>query len=135
MVEWSFNTADAHAARETRHDFVARLHRVYGDDVDLTAAEVVLGELIGNVVRYAPGRACVCVEFDDCGLTIAVKDHGNGFVPTQPHPETNALRESGRGLAIIATLAETVEVEKDADDGFCVRARLGLNLRRKRALL
>ena len=51
-----------------------------GTDVDAMAAEIVLGELISNAVRYAPGRTHVQAEFDERGVTIAVQDSGKGFI-------------------------------------------------------
>ena len=129
MAQWSFDTRDAQAARQTRSEFVKRVYCTYGDEVDATAAELVLGELIGNVVRYAPGVAEVRAEFDERGVTIAVKDNGTGFEPAASGREFGLLSESGRGLAIVATLAETMEIDCGENDGCCVRARLDLRSR------
>jgi anti-sigma regulatory factor (Ser/Thr protein kinase) len=124
MVEWSFDTRDAQAARDTRLDFVKCVDRFYGARADVTAAELVLGELISNVVRYAPGLAHIQADFDERGVTIAVQDSGNGFSPAPPQRETDLLTESGRGLAIVSRLAGTIEVVCRGNDGCCVRARL-----------
>ena len=127
MMEWSFDTRDAQAARDTRLDFVKYVNGYYGDRADVMAAELVLGELIGNVVRYAPGPAHVEADFDERGVTIAVHDFGNGFSAQSLDRKISLLSESGRGLAIVSTLAETVEIDcPDDDDGCCVRARLGV---------
>ena len=126
MLEWSFDTSDAQAARQTRREFVTRVQSLYGDRVDATAAELVLGELIGNVVRYAPGPAYVTATFDDRGVTIAVQDRGTGFSTVPSHRGMGLLSESGRGLAIVAQLAETMEIDCHAHEGCCVRARLDI---------
>jgi hypothetical protein len=67
MVEWSFDARDARAAREARLEFVRHVNRCYGPAADVMAAELVLGELIGNVVRYAPGPTHVKAMFDERG--------------------------------------------------------------------
>lgn len=117
MAEW--------VRRLPRLEFVRHVHSRYGDRVDVTEAELVLGELIGNVVRYAPGQARVRADFDKRGITIAVADRGPGFCAPLVTGEPNLLSESGRGLAIIATLAERLDVECEAPTCCCVRARLG----------
>ena len=52
---WTFNTNDVGAAHDSRHSFVSALRKrgVCGQYLD--AAELVFGELLGNVARYAPG--------------------------------------------------------------------------------
>jgi anti-sigma regulatory factor (Ser/Thr protein kinase) len=107
MAEWSFDTWDVRAAQATRRDFAQRVNYFYGSSADVMAAELVLGELIGNAVRYAPGPTHVQADFDESGVTIAVQD-------------------SGRGLAIVSQLTEILEIRCPNEDGCCVRARLGL---------
>jgi signal transduction histidine kinase len=124
MVKWSFDTHDERAARATRHDFARHVRSRYGTDVDAMAAEIVLGELISNAVRYAPGRTHVQAEFDERGVTIAVQDSGKGFIPRSVPALDGLLSESGRGLAIVSRLAERMEIKCRMDDGCCIRARL-----------
>jgi signal transduction histidine kinase len=124
MVEWSFDTSDKRAAQATRRDFVKHVSYIYGADIDPMAAELVLGELIGNVVRYAPGHTRVQADFDERGVTIAVHDSGKGFSPHVPASAGGLLSESGRGLAIVSRIAKTTEINCRNDDGCCVRARL-----------
>jgi anti-sigma regulatory factor (Ser/Thr protein kinase) len=126
MVEWSFDTSDARAAQDARREFVRHVTAVYGGGADAAAAELVLGELIGNVVRYAPGPACVRAHFDADGVTIAVQDSGTGFSVPELDRDISLLSESGRGLAIVSALVETLEIDCP-DDGCCVRARLDVN--------
>jgi anti-sigma regulatory factor (Ser/Thr protein kinase) len=124
MVKWSFDTRDARAAREARAEFAKHVERIYGTEADVMAAELVLGELIGNVVRYAPGPAHVTASFDSRGVTIDVADRGNGFSRPHVNCETRLLNESGRGLAIVERLARRLEIRCAKDDGCRVRARL-----------
>jgi signal transduction histidine kinase len=123
MVRWSFDTRDARAAREARVEFAKHVERMYGTRADVMAAELILGELIGNVVRYAPGEALVTASFDSRGVTIDVADRGNGFSRPHVKSENWLLNESGRGLAIVERFAR-LEIRCAKDDGCRVRARL-----------
>ena len=124
MVKWSFDTRDARAAREARVEFAQHVERIYGTKADVMAAELVLGELIGNVVRYAPGPADVTAAFDSRGVTIDVADRGSGFSRPLVKSENRFLNESGRGLAIVERFARWLEIRCAKDDGCRVRARL-----------
>jgi anti-sigma regulatory factor (Ser/Thr protein kinase) len=118
MVEWAFDARDATAARRTRLDFVAYLQRECGN-IDVSCAELVLGELIGNVARYAPGPAYVTANISNSFVEILVVDQGKGFTPG-PRVSPHLLSERGRGLLIVETLSSEFEVE--CDDGCRVRA-------------
>jgi anti-sigma regulatory factor (Ser/Thr protein kinase) len=118
MVEWAFDARDAQAARRTRLDFVAYLQRECGD-VDVSSAELVLGELIGNVARYAPGPAHVVVDVTGSLVSIFVTDRGQGFTPA-PRCTPDVLAERGRGLLIVEALATAFNVE--CNDGCRVHA-------------
>lgn len=126
MLEWTFDTRDAQAARRARLDFARQVHTFFGTQADLAAAELVLGELIGNAARHAPGPARVRATFDSSGVTIAVHDIGKGFSPPSLDRKTPLLSESGRGLAIVSRLADQLKVESIPGDGCCVRAHLGV---------
>ncbi|MFN2461599.1 MAG: ATP-binding protein [Candidatus Velthaea sp.] len=127
MVEWSFDTRDAQAARRTRLAFVAYVRRRCGE-VDASSAELILGELIGNVARYAPGEAHIAVDVQDAWVTIHVRDHGPGFRPGA-HPHAEPLAEHGRGLLIVETLSDDFDVRCEPADGCRVRARIPVHAR------
>lgn len=78
------------------------------------AAVLAVSELVGNVVRHAPGPARVCLTVTAAVLVLTVTDQ---------HPETEVHRpdpaaafdldgEAGRGLAIVAALA-TLSIRHD----------------------
>lgn len=115
-VSWRFSTDDAVTAERARPAFVAYLagRGVAGDA--LGAAEAVFGELVGNVVRHAPGPIEVDLRSTREGYLLAVRDRGTGFSPPPPHlPDIFA--ESGRGLYLVSVLGSPPEVRRRPDGG------------------
>lgn len=124
MVEWFFDARDAQAARRARTELVAYVRRECGE-VDPSSAELVLGELIGNVARYAPGPTHIEASVNDSRLTIDVHDRGGGFEQAAIRPaQSDPFMERGRGLMIVETLSDEFEVSCPKDEGCHVRARL-----------
>lgn len=121
---WSFACADAGQAEWLRPAFLAYLTARGCADDDYFAAEMVFGELIGNVVRHAPGPIRVDVTWTAGRRPLlAVTDYGPGF----RLPEENAvdfMAESGRGLFLVRTFSESVTTERHADGGNSVCATL-----------
>ena len=123
---WAFDTNDAVAARGARHSFVAAL-RDGGLRADcLDTAELVFGELLGNVVRYAPGPIEIMFDWSDPTPVLHVLDRGPGFtlVPKLP---TDLLSERGRGLYIVWSLTYDFNVTQRHDGGSHARAVLNTN--------
>ncbi len=62
--------------------------------------EQIVGELIGNVQRYAPGPFCTEVHWSDDALHLSVHDPGPCFVPDGVNETSPAdwQAERGRGL-------------------------------------
>lgn len=106
---WSFDAENAQAAQEARGEFIATL-RSQARSGDLTAAELIFGELIGNVVRHAPGPIEIQLEWSGEHPVLHVTDRGTGFDRTPSLPE-DILKESGRGLYIIETLSKSLNIE------------------------
>jgi PAS domain S-box-containing protein len=100
---WSFDARDAMSAHGARSSFVAALRAEGTDDGDYLGSEVIFGELIGNVVRHAPGPIDVTLDWSGHEPVLHVIDRGPGFVRLPVLPDT--MSESGRGLYIIDTLA------------------------------
>jgi PAS domain S-box-containing protein len=121
---WTFDTGDAETAHRARHAFVQAL-RDGGMSEDHTGtAELIFGELLGNVVRYAPGPIDITFDWNDEMPVLHVLDRGPGFtlVPRLP---TDLLSERGRGLYIVWSLAEDFNVTERFDGGSHARAVLG----------
>jgi len=84
-------------------------------------AALVISELVTNAVRHAGTEVRVALELRDGRLTVSVHDRGPGL----PHLIPPAERDfGGRGLAIVARLAEAWGVAVADDGGKAVWCRL-----------
>ncbi|HEX3457184.1 MAG TPA: SpoIIE family protein phosphatase [Candidatus Baltobacteraceae bacterium] len=124
-VTWSLDTQDADVARATRHAFIDALRDAGVREKQLDAAEHVFGELLGNVVRFAPGPVDIELHWSHGAAPVLhVLDRGPGFTFTPKLP-TDLLSERGRGLYIVWTLAADFNVTPRHDGGSHARAVLG----------
>ena len=117
---WTFEAPDAMEAEPARGAFGRWLATVA--DGDVYAATVIFGELVGNVVRHAPGPIEMRAEWQGSDLVLHVLDRGPGFEPTLRLPD-DGLSESGRGFFIVDALARRVDVNASRQ-GTHVRAVL-----------
>ena len=123
---WAFDTNDATAAHGARHSFVDAL-RDGGLRADrLDTAELVFGELLGNVVRYAPGPIEIMFDWSDPTPVLHVLDRGPGFT-LAPKLPSDLLSERGRGLYIVWSLTDDFNVTERHDGGSHARAVLNTN--------
>ncbi|HWT04211.1 MAG TPA: SpoIIE family protein phosphatase, partial [Xanthomonadales bacterium] len=102
---WSFDSTDAHDAGRTRREYTARLHAVGLTDDEMSSAELVFGELVGNVVRYAPGSITAILDVSCPSPVLHVLDDGRGF-EFRPRLPVDLLSERGRGLFLVTAFAE-----------------------------
>lgn len=108
---WSFDARDAASARRTKRAALWYLGETIRDQDELAAAELILGELLGNVARHSPGPAEVSVDLAGDAAILRVRDRGEAF-----HPNSHAadpLAESGRGLFLVRAMAREVNIEND----------------------
>ena len=125
-VTWSLDTQDADVARATRHAFIDALRHAGVREKQLDAAEHVFGELLGNVVRFAPGPVEIELHWNHGAAPVLhVLDRGPGFTFTPKLP-TDLLSERGRGLYIVWALAADFNVTPRHDGGSHARAVLGI---------
>jgi anti-sigma regulatory factor (Ser/Thr protein kinase) len=83
----------------------------------INTAELVFGELLGNVVCHAPGPVEVSVDCFDDTLVLHVIDTGPPIAVTDWHLPEDTLSERGRGLFIVAQLAANLRIEHIANYG------------------
>jgi PAS domain S-box-containing protein len=107
---WSFLADDARAAADARGSFAVFLRRHGFESAAAARAELVFGELLGNVVRHAPGPVEIQLYAQDDRFTLHVIDSGKGFEAAGKLPN-DIMSELGRGLYIVRQLAKDVGVE------------------------
>jgi PAS domain S-box-containing protein len=126
VARWSFDARDEAEGRAVRAAFGALLDRSGARDDERFAAEVVFGELLGNVVRHAPGEIEIVLEWDpERAPVLHVLDRGSGFF-LAPRLPTDLLAERGRGLYIVWALADELNVTKRPGGGAHARAVLAV---------
>jgi anti-sigma regulatory factor (Ser/Thr protein kinase) len=112
-MSWSFE-ATGPASNGARRVFLACLRSKEngGKTLDYTAAELIFGELLGNVVRHAPGLVEVTLDWNEEFPVLHVLDAGPGFRSRRARERlpVDALSESGRGLFIINACATKFSV-------------------------
>lgn len=108
---WSLLFDDARAAWDARSHFVDYLHSIGSGKRFINAAELIFGELLGNVVCHAPGPVEVSVDPNDDKLVLHVIDSGPPIAVTDWRLPEDTLSERGRGLFIVAQLAAEVRIE------------------------
>jgi anti-sigma regulatory factor (Ser/Thr protein kinase) len=121
VSRWGFVTSDAKAAHRTRGEFIKELKAAGAQSDDVFVAELVFGELLGNVVRYAPGPIEVFVDWNGPAPVLHVCDQGAGFFYS-PHLPKDPFAENGRGLFIVASMTDEYNVTPMVGQGSHARA-------------
>ena len=116
LRRWTFDSSDAHVARSVREEIVDLLEQRGFSSGAIFAVELVYGELIGNVVRYAPGKLDVVLDTSARSPVLHVLDHGAGFRMT-PRLPYDDMSERGRGLFIINELVDQFHVLRRSSGG------------------
>ena len=120
---WVFRADDARSAEDARAGFIAFLRTRGVPDANYAAAELVFGELIGNVVRHAPGPITVEVDWNATDPVLHVIDRGRAYDVRTNLPD-DVMSESGRGLFLISVLGEDFSVTPLPGYGNHARVRL-----------
>lgn len=108
-MEWQFDAEDARIALAARRSFANLLQETCTEQSDIGGAETSFGELVGNVVRHAPGPVRIAMRSGVLGrVTLNVYDTGAPFTIRASLPETYS--ESGRGLYIVSEICSHVSV-------------------------
>jgi PAS domain S-box-containing protein len=104
---WHFRSDDAASAEDARSAFTAHLRRRNVDREIIPVAELVFGELVGNVVRHAPGPIDVELTWRGERPRLIVRDRGPTFKVGEIALPSDDLIDHGRGLYIVSQFAST----------------------------
>ena len=97
---------DERALHATRSALATLLREIGALDSEVFAAEIVIGELLTNTYRYSLGEVRISLDLDSNNASLRVCDRGTG--PRLPATLPDEQAESGRGLYIVQSLAETL---------------------------
>jgi PAS domain S-box-containing protein len=123
---WKFDSSDRLAARRTEAALSSALAARGALDTEVRDAELVYAELVGNVVRHAPGPVDVALDTSGTLPVLSILDRGRGFSFT-PHAAPDTFSESGRGLFIVKALTVDLNATRRPGGGCHVRAVLELD--------
>jgi anti-sigma regulatory factor (Ser/Thr protein kinase) len=123
-----FDARDVRMAHESRRFVSTFLLADAAEDCDVASAELVFGELIGNVVRHAPGRVHVRIDWTTQFPKLCISDSGSGYELDQRLPK-DIWSEAGRGLFLIDALTRDFTVVRNESGGSSACAVLDVGLR------
>ncbi len=113
---WTFSSDDAVSAQGMQRGVAECLEHLGATPEDTMTAQVILSELIGNIVRHAPGSVVVILEATDNRPVVHVLDRGRGF-RFRPQLPVDPFAESGRGLFLVDSLASEFTVSRRKGGG------------------
>lgn len=100
-------------------DFIEGFLREYGTGESVVAdIAISVSELVNNAIVHGnkvteDAIVSVAIVRDGDSVTISVTDEGGGFNPTEiddPLKDENLLKEVGRGIFIVESLMDKVEI-------------------------
>ena len=117
----TFSSDDRIAAQRARDAIDSVLAERGANDIERFMFTTIYAELLGNVVRYAPGTIDVRLDWTADRPVLHVLDRGPGFqfVPQLP---LDMLAESGRGLFIVHQMAPDFTIIRRPYGGSHARA-------------
>ena len=105
---------DPRAARAGRRFLREFLTRAEVPDEIAETAELCLSELVTNAIVHAGGRSELRATVEETAVTVSVRDQGGHTVDAVPDADRDPLRVDGRGLQLVAALADRWGSERDA---------------------
>ncbi len=106
---FTFRIADASLANNARRIFQRYLAAQVSSESDIDGAELIFGELLGNVARHAPGAIDVKLRWNGIVAILEVADHGPGYSVDDVHLPGD-LAESARGLFLVSAFGRDLRV-------------------------
>jgi hypothetical protein len=128
-ARWTFDTKSYSDTKHMRDQFVSLLYACGTSDSDFYAAELIYGELVGNVLRHSDGRASIALVWNGAHPTLTVHDEEKMFEHSCDLP-FDPMQENGRGLYIVKALAVSLKFRDIIGDGSKVTAVLPVKRKR-----
>ncbi len=114
---WTFHSSDAYSAHKSRHELMGFIRGLLSSEEDLFRIELIIGEILANTVKHAPGLVTVDIDWSGTQPALTIVDTGPGLARFSPSLPNDGLTEDGRGLFLIGTLARDVRVERMPNAG------------------
>ena len=108
---WTFDATDPHAARRVRAEMV-KFIASQNPQSDSSLAELVFGELAGNIAKHSGGPAKFSIERRDGCVVLRISDRGKAF-DYNLRTHMDPFAEEGRGLFLVHTLARKMQIEHE----------------------
>ncbi len=112
---WAFDVKDSQAAMRLRHEVMACV-AARAPQTSAFETELILGELLGNVVKHTPGVTDVELDWRAASPVLRVQDKGSRFSSSSALPEDD-YSENGRGMFLINALSKHVEIRRLGEVG------------------
>jgi anti-sigma regulatory factor (Ser/Thr protein kinase) len=109
---FSFRIADASLANNARVIFQRYLAAQAAAESDVEGAELIFGELLGNVARHAPGAIDVRLRWNGTIAILEVVDHGPGYSIDDVRLPSD-FAESRRGLFLVSSFGRDLRVRHE----------------------
>jgi anti-sigma regulatory factor (Ser/Thr protein kinase) len=103
IFDWHFASHDEQAAHGASNAMVRQLETCGFAPDDISTAEVIFSELVGNVLRHAGEHVHVALDISQDTAVLHVIDRGQGF-SLNPKLPVDFYSERGRGLFIVTQL-------------------------------
>lgn len=127
-MDWLLAPATGLAARGLRAEVTDFLHRHAQEPEQVSDAELVVAELVGNAIEHAGGPVWVSLDWSASRPVLTVHDLGPSF-PLVPRSLPAAASTRGRGLWLVSQLAGDLDVIAKRGSGKRVRVVLPLTRR------
>jgi PAS domain S-box-containing protein len=124
---WTFHSSSAYSAHTSRHELMSFVRGFVTSDDELYRFELLIGEILANTVKHAPGLVTVEIDWGRKIPLMTIHDTGPGLAEFSPALPSDEFTENGRGLFLISALARAVQVETSADAGTTMTIELPAN--------
>jgi anti-sigma regulatory factor (Ser/Thr protein kinase)/predicted ArsR family transcriptional regulator len=125
-MDWFLDPPSPANVTRLRHQITRYLSRHAADKNRLWAAEIAVGELVGNAVDHTDGPVWVSLDWSEPQPVLTVHDLGPAFTFDPAPPAITA--ERGRGLWMVSQLSPDLAVAAKRDKGNRVSATLPVSL-------